>query len=99
MVDCALSTAAGIAGRPAGKQDVGVVDVIAAGQGHDQVEVLLEQLGQDQMLDQCVRNEQPSISTGWWCPRAIRMRSRWLRGSIYWVLHLRDRVAAAKPLS
>ena len=39
------------------------------------------------------------MATSRWSSKTMRIRSGWLRGSIYWVLLFRDCFAATKPLS
>ena len=52
------------------------------------------------MLGEGDQQEQPGIdATRRWSSKAMRMRSGWWRGSIFWVLVLWDRFFATKPLS
>ena len=41
----------------------------------------------------------PALVTRRWSSKAMRMRSGWWRGSIYWVLLFWDRFSVSKPLS
>ena len=55
--------------------------------GPAQVQAPVNQLGQAQVQGQGGRKDQPGIvATRRWSSKAIRMRSGWWRGGIYWVL-------------
>ena len=60
----------------------------------------VNQLGQDPGARANVAGRiNPALATRRWSSKAMRMRSGWWRGSIYWVLPFWDRFSVSKPLS
>ena len=62
-----------------------------------QVQAPVNQLGQAKAQGEGGRKNQPGIGHQAVIVEAMRMRSGWWRGSIYWVLLFRDRFAVTKP--
>ena len=64
-----------------------------------EVEVTVNEFTQAQQWACVAGRSSPALLTRRWSSKAMRMRSGWWRGSIFWVLVLWDRFFAAKPLS
>ena len=71
---------------------------IGSAWGAAQVQEPANQLGQPQVQSQRGRKDHPSTVDQAWSSKALRIRSGWLRGSIYWVLLVWGRFRGSKTI-